>query len=148
MYGRFCTVFCLAVALAPLVGCSDEAGPKTSRVWGEVAYDGKPVEDGTIEFTASDGSHAAQGTIKAGKYDIAAQAGPIEDKPYKVAISSLSKTGKSTPSLMPGSTEPMEALINTIPREYNSQTILTATASVDKKQFDFKLEKPGDPKKR
>ena len=141
MSWRFCVVFCLAATLTTLAGCSGETGPKTTRVWGEVTYGGNAIDDGTIEFTANDGSHAAQGSIKGGKYDIPATAGPIQDKPYKVMISALARTGKSTPSLMPGSSEPMEALINTIPQEYNSQTTLAATPTADKREFDFRLEK-------
>ena len=137
-------LFMTVVFSALIAGCSGESGPKTVRVWGEVMLDGKPLPDGTIEFKADDGSHAAQGTITEGKYDIPAPSGPIEGKPCKVSITSLAKTGKSRPSIMPGSSDAMEELQNIIPPAYNSKTTLTATATPDNTHFDFKLEKgPG-----
>ena len=46
---------CLLTALVALHGCSEPSGPKTVRVWGDVSYEGKPIEDGTIDFLSADG---------------------------------------------------------------------------------------------
>jgi hypothetical protein len=146
MHRRIFTVFCVALAGSLAAGCGEAGGPKTSRVYGEVTLGGKPLEDGTIEFSAADGSHAAQGQIKAGAYDIPAHAGPIVDKPYKVSISSLAKTAKSKPNLMPGGVDAMQELQNIIPSRYNSQTTLSVTVTSDKSRFDFPLE-PGNSKR-
>ena len=74
---RIFAVLCVTLAGSLAVGCGESEGPKTSRVYGEVTLGGKPLDDGTIEFSAADGGHAAQGQIKAGTYDIPAPAGPI-----------------------------------------------------------------------
>ena len=52
-----------------LQGCSGPSGPKTMRVWGDVSYEGMPVEEGSITFEASDGSLPAQALIKGGHFD-------------------------------------------------------------------------------
>jgi hypothetical protein len=135
---------CLASTLVALGGCSGETGPKTMRVWGEVTYDGKPVNDGTIDFTSPDGSSPAQGSIQEGRYDIPAPAGPVAGKTYKVSITALAKTGKTVRNLMPAGDDTMEEYTNTIPPEYNSRSKLEASISDDssKNEFGFKLDKP------
>jgi hypothetical protein len=143
---RIFTVLCVALAGSLAAGCSESQGPKTARVYGEVTLGGKPIDDGTIEFSAADGSHAAQGQIRAGAYDIPAPAGPIVDKPYKVSISSLVKTGKAKPNLMPGGGDAMEEFRNIVPSKYNTQTTLSATVTADKLQFDFQLEPEKSPR--
>jgi hypothetical protein len=134
----------LSSALVALVGCSGPTGPKTMRVWGEVTYDGKPVNDGTIDFASTDGSTPAQGPIQEGRYDIPAPAGPVAGKTYKISITALTKTGKTVRNLMPGGDDTMEEFTNTIPPEYNSRSTLEASISDDssKNEFSFKLDKP------
>jgi len=143
--------FSAMVLAAMAFGCSGDRGPKTVAVSGEVTFDGKPLEEGTIEFTADDGAHAAQGKIVAGKYEIAAPAGPIAGKQYKVAIASLKKSGKARKSLMPGSlSNDEEEMTNIIPVQYQgTSTSLSAAVSDDetKNKFDFKLDKGLSAKK-
>ena len=112
------------------------------RVQGSVSYDGKPVESGTIDFLSVDGSAPAQAPIKDGSYDLAAEAGPLAEKTYRVEIHALKKTGKTVPNLMPGGDSTMEVLAETIPAEYNAQSSLEVTISTEasKNQFDFALE--------
>lgn len=130
---------------AMAAGCSGEAGPKKAKVSGTVNYDGKPLDEGTIEFTATDGSNAAQGKIAAGKYEIPEEAGPVVGKQYKVSFVSLKKSGKARKSLMPGSLgNDEEESVNIIPAQYQgSATTLTADVTDDeaKNKFDFTLEK-------
>jgi hypothetical protein len=118
------------------------------RVWGDVTYDGKPIEDGTIDFVSTDGSPPAQAPIKAGHYDLAAEAGPVTEKTYRVEIHSLAKTGKTIPNLMPGGDPTMDVLAETIPAAYNTQSALKVTISPDrsKNQHDFKLPKGAAPR--
>jgi hypothetical protein len=113
------------------------------RVWGEVSYDGKPIEKGTIDFVSTDGSPPAQAPIKAGHYDLAAGAGPVAEKTYRIEIHALAKTGKTVPNLMPGGEPSMDVLVETIPAEYNTRLDLKVTISPEssKNQFDFKLQK-------
>src|SRR5271170_5947836 len=91
---------CLIAALIALPGCSKPTGPKTMHVWGDVSFDGKPVQDGSITFESTDGSPPAQGPIKAGHYDLPAESGPVAEKSYVVRINALAKTGKTIPNIM------------------------------------------------
>ncbi|WP_074312886.1 hypothetical protein [Singulisphaera sp. GP187] len=139
---------CLVVCLVALQGCSKPAGPQTMRVWGDVTYDGQPVEEGSIDFVSPEGATPAQAPIKAGRYDLPALAGPVAEKNYKVQINALKKSGKTIPNMMGDGEPTMELLVNTIPEKYNVKSDLTANISSDasKNQFDFKLEKPGRSK--
>jgi hypothetical protein len=134
---------CLIAALFAGIGCSRSEGPQTMRVWGDVSYDGRPVETGTIDFVSLDGSHLAQAPIKDGHYDLAADSGPVAEKTYRVEIHALAKTGKTVPNLMPGGDPAMELLAETIPAEYNAKSFLRGTISPEasKNQLDFNLAK-------
>ncbi|AGA27442.1 hypothetical protein [Singulisphaera acidiphila] len=139
---------CLVATLVALPGCSEPAGPQTMRVWGDVSYDDKPVEEGTIEFVSPDGAVPAQASIKAGHYDLPAPSGPMAEKSYVVQINALKKSGKTIPNVMGDGAPTMDVLVNVIPETYNVKSTLKANVSTDtsKNQFDFKLEKPGRSK--
>lgn len=132
----------LVAALIALHGCSGANGPKTMRVRGDVSIDGKPIEDGTIDFVSEDGSPPAQGPIKAGHFDLPPQSGPLVEKTYRVEINALRKTGKTVPDVMGDGSATMDELENIIPPMYNARSTLKATISPDasKNQFDFKLD--------
>ncbi len=134
---------CLIAAVLTVIGCSKPEGPQTMRVWGDVSYDGKPIERGTIDFVSTDGSPPAQAPIEAGRYDLAAKEGPVAEKTYRVEIHALAKTGKTVPNLMPGGGPTMDVLVETIPVKYNAQSTLKVTISPEasKNQHDFKLQK-------
>lgn len=135
---------CLLVLLATMQGCSKPTGPQTMRVWGDVTYDGQPIEDGSIDFVSAEGAAPAQASIKGGHYDLPAASGPVAEKSYKVQINAMKKSGKTIPNMMGDGEPTMELLVNTIPEKYNVKSDLTASISGDsgKNQFDFKLEKP------
>jgi hypothetical protein len=58
-------------ALAGAAGLLSGCGPSAASVFGEVTYDGKPVEDGYITFTPADGKGKdAGGPIASGRYRI------------------------------------------------------------------------------
>jgi len=120
------------------------------RVWGDVSYDGQPLEDGSIDFISPEGATPAQAPIKNGHYDLAAESGPMAEKTYTVQISSLKKTGKTVPNMMGDGAPTMELMTNVIPQKYNTQSNLKASISADssKNQFDFKLEKGATTKSR
>jgi hypothetical protein len=132
----------VVLALAALGGCSGSDEAKTMRVWGDVSYNGAPIADGTIDFVSADGSPPAQAPIKEGHYDLPASAGPLAGKTYRVEISALKKTGKSMPNVMGDGAPTMEPLYNTIPKQYNTESTLSAPISPDgsKNQFDFALK--------
>src|SRR5439155_21162474 len=61
----------VAVALAASAGLLSGCGPPTAAVSGEVTYDGKPVGDGYITLTPSDGKGKdAGGPISGGRYRV------------------------------------------------------------------------------
>ena len=41
---KMITAPCFVALLVAASGCGGESGPRTMRVWGDVTYDGKPVE--------------------------------------------------------------------------------------------------------
>lgn len=135
---------CLLAALVALQGCSEPTGPQTMRVWGDVTYDGKPVEEGSIDFVSTDGAAPAQAPIKAGHYDLPAELGPVAEKSYLVQVNALKKSGKTIQNMMGDGEPTMEVLVNTIPAKYNVKSDLKVSVSSDssKNQFDFKLDKP------
>ena len=74
----------------------------------------------------------------------------MAEQPYRVEISALTKTGKTTPDVTGDGTSTLEVLKNLIPPAYNAESTLKATTSSDetKNQFDFKLDNPAATKKR
>jgi hypothetical protein len=138
--------FALIVVVASLQGCSREAGPRTMRVWGDVIFDGKPVEDGTITFESTDGSPPAQTPIKGGHYDLPAEFGPVAAKSYVIKFSAMAKTGKTVPNLMGDGAPTMDVLVETMPAVLNSRSTIVKTISTEpeKNQFNFKIRKSGD----
>jgi hypothetical protein len=140
----------LLLVLTSLLGCSGEAGPQTMRVWGDVSFEGKPVEDGTITFESTDGSPPAQGPIKAGHYDLPAESGPVAAKTYVVKFSAMAKTGKTVPNIMGDGAPTMDVLVETLPAAFNTQSTIkkTIASEPEKNQFNFKLQKSGGYEKR
>jgi hypothetical protein len=136
---------CLSLVLAALLGCSREAGPHTMRVWGDVSFDGKPVEDGTITFESADGSPPAQGPIKAGHYDLPAESGPVAGKTYVVRFSAMVKTGKTVRNVMGDGAPTMDVLAESLPAAFNTQSTVKKTIAPEpeKNQMNFKLQKSG-----
>jgi len=136
---------CLTAILVSLLGCSQPTGPKTMHVWGDVSLDGKPVEDGSITFESPDGLPPAQAPIKAGHYDLPAEAGPVAEKSYIVRFSALAKTGKTIPNVMGDGAPTMDVMVETIPSTFNRESAIKKTVSPDpeKNQLNFKLQKSG-----
>jgi hypothetical protein len=65
-------VLAAAVTLVAAAGFLSGCGSSTATVTGEVTYDGKPVGDGYITFTPTDGKGKdAGGPISAGSYRVA-----------------------------------------------------------------------------
>jgi hypothetical protein len=123
----FTTLFIIA-------GCSQ--GPPTGDVSGMVTLDGKPVKDGAISFTPTDGQTAGAGSrIVDGKYS--AQHVPVNK--FRVEI--------TAPKYIPGADkgDPTTADVNVmppslIPARYNTQSKLTLQVNEGANQHDFPLE--------
>src|SRR5688572_29821884 len=85
----------ILLALAVLAtGCGPGPGVAVS---GAVTYQGKPVEDGMIQFipSAETQGPTAGAEIKDGKYSIPAQSGPVPGS-YRVEVSSYRDVKKAT----------------------------------------------------
>ncbi|MCE9561055.1 MAG: hypothetical protein K8U57_03270 [Planctomycetes bacterium] len=91
---------------------------------------GRPLESGTITFTAPDGKPPAQATIANGSYSLQSLPGErrVEIRQY---VDVKNKKG-------PGG-EPLT--VDVIPVKYNNNSTLKATVTeAGPNQFDFKLE--------
>jgi hypothetical protein len=132
-------------ALIALQGCSEATGPRTMRVWGDVSFNGKPVEEGSITFEPTEDAAPAQGQIKAGHYDIPAESGPVADKAYLVRINAPVKTGKTIPNIMGDGAPTMDVMAESIPSMFNAKSSMKKTISreADKNNFHFKLMPSG-----
>jgi hypothetical protein len=111
-----------------------------------VTFDGKPLEDGTIEFQPSGagGAVAAGGVISRGQFAIPRAEGPVPGK-YNVAIYDQANT-RTTGSAegvasVAGARKSLADLRGTIPPRYNSATELTADVmpgGLNRFTFDLK----------
>jgi len=124
------------VASLTLAGC----GPKTNRqpVSGRVAFDGQPLEQGSIQFILAEPAGMAGGArIDQGSYSLPGLQG-LEVGKYKVSISS--------PEIKPpGTGDPMQnrdpSNRERIPVRYNTRTELTAEVIAEgPNSFDFDLK--------
>jgi len=131
----------LAILLAALAGCS--SGPTPMRVWGSVTFDGKPLPEGTIAFVpiAPHTGPATGGTITEGRYDIAANVGPLSGGQYRVEITATRASGRQVPNTIGFGGGMIGVPEMYIPTKYNVASKLEATISpkADANQFDFAL---------
>jgi hypothetical protein len=118
-------------------GCS-RGGNVKAFLEGTVQLGGQPLESGIIRFTSEDGSHAAQGTVAAGKFRL--QSDRLPDGRYRVAIESEVPTGRTmrdsdSPSLT------IQEMKQIIPARYNVRTELVQQIPVPEDQtIVFSLE--------
>ncbi len=131
-----------AVTLLLLSGCG--SGQRTLCVWGEVSFDGNAVGQGEIVFRPVEGTSgpATGGTIEKGRYEVPAVVGLTAGGTYRVEIIGLAPSGRTIANPLGPAGEPIEALENHIPPEYNTQSILKVTVSPDvaKNRHDFRLK--------
>jgi hypothetical protein len=113
------------VALLLLAGCDRD---NTVEVKGTVQFDGKPIEDGSINFVPADGkSQTAGGAIKDGKYSVKVPVGPM-----KLTISAPKVVGKKKLYDTPESPE-RPVMAESLPAKY---------ADREKTELEFEV-KPG-----
>lgn len=134
----------LLLCVIVVAGCGP-SGPRNMKVWGDVTYDGKPIETGDIIFTPQPGTIGTStgAEIRGGQYSIPAKVGPLADGTYKVEIKALHKIG-TTPNIMVADGPPLDLFENFIPTIYNAESNLSATISSDPaaNQRNFHLKKP------
>ena len=136
-----CCMFCFVAAILFCGGCGHHGGQVPIN--GEVTFDGKPVEEGSISFEPIDGNGAATGgKIIHGKYELTGQAAPLSGKKI-VRISGGRKTGRKIPAGQPAPAGTMiDEVVRYIPDTYGPQSTLTCeivASGPDK--FDFNLKR-------
>jgi len=114
-----CAVAVFTAAVGLLVGCAGEGD--FGEVSGTVNYDGKPVEDGAINFFPADGKGPTAGdVIKGGKYTV--KKAPVGTA--KVSISGSKVVGKKKVYDTKDSPE-MPITQELLPAKYNEKSELT-----------------------
>lgn len=135
--GQTALLLAVLAVLATCPACSSGRIP----IQGEVTFNGKAVEDGTISLEPADGQGSTTGgKITAGKYELTGAAAPLPGKKI-VRIFAVRKTGRkiaaqfAPPGTMIDDVEPY------IPDIYNSGSTLTCEVSPEaSKQIDFNLK--------
>lgn len=132
---------CLLAAIAVAAICPG-CGRERLTIQGEVTFNGKPVEEGTISLEPADGKGPTTGgKIAAGQYLLAGVAAPLPGKKI-VRISAVRKTGRKVAA---GLASPPDTMIDEIdryiPKIYNTNSTLTCEVSHEgSKTIDFNLK--------
>lgn len=122
---------CYSILLLLLTGCGGASDtPQKIKVEGTVTFDGEPLSVGSIVFDSSDGKGGSSaGGIENGKFQFDSQLGK-----KKVLISATRDTGEKDQY-----DEPVTE--SYIPKQYNSETTLTAEVKPDgENNFEFALK--------
>lgn len=137
-----CLLPCLLAAIAVAAicpGCDRGRFP----IQGEVSFNGKPVEEGTISFEPADGKGPTTGgTIAAGKYQLAGDAAPVPGKKL-VRISGVRKTGRKVCDGFSATGAMVDEIERYVPDIYNTRSTLSCEiADNGSPQIDFHLKSP------
>jgi hypothetical protein len=141
----------LGVTATLASGCGD-SGPPRMRLRGQVTFDRKPIDKGSVILAPTNQSlPAVSGDIVAGRFDIPASTGPVVGQEYRVEISALRKTGKTVRNVMtaivPGQPDRFEVSENYIPAKYNTRSILKVAISSDASKNEHTFELVPEPVK-
>jgi hypothetical protein len=116
-----------------LTGCGDSSGRITIN--GNVTFDGKSIESGSIQFfPANDDGITAGGSIKSGRFTTFIKPGK-----YVVQVTANRKTGKKIKSINEGLPDEDE-LEQFIPDKYNKNSTLTIEVGNQNSPFNFELK--------
>ncbi len=131
----------IALALLLATGCGSKS--TNMRVWGEVSYDGQPIELGQILLNPIDSTSGPStgGAIEQGKYDLPSTKGPRAGGTYRVEITALGSNETTYVPNASGQGLPTTVREQFIPPEYNRQSTLRITVSPNEteNQRDFAL---------
>ena len=113
----------LIASFSFLLGCGPDTDGRVP-VSGTITLNDKPLESGTIQFAAVDGSLLSGATITAGKYEVPAAQG-LRPGTYTVRVSSVDEV--ATNEVAPGDSAAAEAKNKElIPAEFNVDSKVTA----------------------
>ena len=123
MSRRVLAIFGLLTGFAILIGgCG---GADTSRVSGEVTYNGQPVKAGMISFEPTKGQDQVRSVpIRDGRYDAEAQVG-LTPGSYLVRLTAPDLDKSPPPSAAVGPNDPVSPSVPLLPPTWNDQSKLT-----------------------
>ena len=128
----------VAVLLATAItGCGKPDPLNRQAVFGEIALNGTPLPDGTIEFSPVGSGTSSGAVIQAGKFAISAEKG-LPPGDYVVRISAADAGVAATE--MPGESNILAAEL--IPPRYNSESDVKFTVKADQENV-FTLDVQG-----
>jgi len=126
------------ILVSAMTGCRPNTGGRVG-VSGTVALHGQPLELGTIEFAATDGSEISGATITAGKYEISAAQGVLPGK-FTVRISAVKEASGATGEFPGESTSNGVQNEELVPAEFNVASRHIVDISDDSlNEFDFAI---------
>lgn len=117
---------CLGILLLGIAGCGDDLGNR-QEISGAVTLQGRPLGDGSIEFTPLEPSAEetkSGAPIVQGKYSIPREQGLAPGK-YRVRITAGTPTPELAPGELPGPSGPSS--VERIPAAYNVNSKLEET---------------------
>lgn len=129
--GLLLRLVCLALAVTA-AGCGSRN--KTVRAWGEVHWQGKPVDEGVIVFFPIEGTAGPStgGSIAAGRYDVPAAKGLRAGGTYRVQITAAGKEKFYDPNATPTvSSTLIPVREQVLPEKFNTASTLRATVAPD-----------------
>ena len=135
--GRVAVRLTALVVLLVCPACSSGRVP----VRGEVTFDGKAIEDGTISLEPADGKGPTTGgKITAGRYELTGDAAPLAGRKV-VRIFAVRKTGKKVAAQFAPAGTMIDNVESYVPSVYNSNSSLTCEVSSEgSEQIDFNLK--------
>ena len=120
----------LLLVLLTIGGCGGETGPEKYTVSGQVTLDGEPLKEGSITFhSVEKGGDSSAGPITLGEYSLTSSVGA-----KKVEVTANRHVPDKKDALGMPVTEQY------IPKQYNSQTTLTAEVEKGANTADFDLK--------
>jgi hypothetical protein len=131
----FCKSILLLFVVVGLGGC--DSGPPVGTVTGEALYDGKPIQDGRIEFKPVDGKGAMSGApIVDGKFT--AVGVPVGK--MKVELHGNQRTGKMIKAYDTPESPSSPEVVELLPHKYHvtSEIVIDVKRGNNTERFDLK----------
>lgn len=127
--------------LMTITGCGSK--PTPCSVSGNVTFDGKPIENGSLKFepVGKSDSPGGRSVITGGKYTVALDQGMLPGQ-YRAVIYAMKETGKeiTNAEVLPGDpTGPRKETVQFLPEKYNSASELQVDFKAGENSKDFDL---------